>query len=312
MRIGATGWSRSAGRATTDCSGRLLRRVSGGPGRDVLSGKARHDLLFGGLGSDVLLGGGGGDRIRGARGHDRIFGGGDRDVVHGGPGNDTLGMRDGEADQVKGGLGYDRARVDAGLDEIFGVEALSCPIRPPPPEPLGPPSPEPTPALLPNRSTLIFGISWGRPLPPPPPPPVSPPPPPSLRAYRRRDRLLERGAGERRGAGRDGEASAFTPSETSRPTTPHPRPNESLRAPATSPLPVSSTPPSLLPLLPPPSPCRCCCSSRSTSTARRGLRHRAGHSAREAARSDGAATGRAGTGHAVVGRRILRFLSACS
>jgi Ca2+-binding RTX toxin-like protein len=101
--------------------------LSGGPGRDVLSGKRRRDLLLGGLGNDVLFGGRGGDRIQGAGGHDRIFGGGDRDVVDGGLGNDMLGMREGEADRVKGGIGFDRARVDAGLDEVFGVEALVLP-----------------------------------------------------------------------------------------------------------------------------------------------------------------------------------------
>jgi Ca2+-binding RTX toxin-like protein len=98
--------------------------LSGGAGRDVVSGKGRRDLVLGGLGNDVLIGGRGGDRIRGADGRDRIFGGSDRDVVDGGPGGDTLGMRDGESDRVKGGLGFDRARIDDALDELFGVEAL--------------------------------------------------------------------------------------------------------------------------------------------------------------------------------------------
>jgi Ca2+-binding RTX toxin-like protein len=98
--------------------------LSGGTGRDVLRGKGRRDLLLGGLGNDVLIGGRGADRMRGADGRDRIFGGRDRDVVDGGPNDDTLGMRDGESDHVKGGLGFDRARIDVGLDELFGVEAL--------------------------------------------------------------------------------------------------------------------------------------------------------------------------------------------
>ena len=72
----------------------------------------------------MLIGGLGGDRIRGGGGHDGIFGESDRDVADGGSGNDTLGMRDGESDHVKGCLGSDRARIDAGLDEILGVEAL--------------------------------------------------------------------------------------------------------------------------------------------------------------------------------------------
>jgi len=97
---------------------------SGGPGNDRLSGKARGDLLRGGVGNDLLIGGRGRDLIRGARGRDRILGGSHRDSVDGGPGDDTLGMRDGESDRVKGGLGSDRARVDARLDRIFGVESL--------------------------------------------------------------------------------------------------------------------------------------------------------------------------------------------
>jgi len=99
-------------------------QLFGGPGQDLLSGKARGDLLGGGPGNDVVFGGRGRDRIRGARGHDRLFGGSHRDVVDGGPGDDVLGMRDGESDRVKGGLGSDRARVDPGLDHVFGVEAL--------------------------------------------------------------------------------------------------------------------------------------------------------------------------------------------
>lgn len=98
--------------------------LSGGTGHDLLAGNRRRDLLLGGLGNDVLLGGRGADRIRGAAGRDRIFGGRDRDVVDGGPDNDILGMLDGESDQVKGGLGFDRARIDVGLDDLVGVEAL--------------------------------------------------------------------------------------------------------------------------------------------------------------------------------------------
>ena len=117
VAFGGPGADRLFGSPTSD-------GLSGGVGRDWLNGKGRGDLLLGAVGNDVLLGGRGADRIYGADGRDRIFGGRDRDLVDGGPDDDVLGMRDGESDQVKGGLGFDRARIDPALDDLFGVEVL--------------------------------------------------------------------------------------------------------------------------------------------------------------------------------------------
>jgi Ca2+-binding RTX toxin-like protein len=131
----------------------------GGPGNDVLVGGDGNDVLGGGPGMDRLFGGRGDDLIRGGRGADRLYGGNpdnflgrrSADTLYGGPGDDLLdggngndvlgggpGMdrlfgrwgddllrsRDGERDIVSGHRGYDRARVDRGLDSVHRVEKL--------------------------------------------------------------------------------------------------------------------------------------------------------------------------------------------
>jgi Ca2+-binding RTX toxin-like protein len=141
---------------------RIADTLYGGPGDDLLEGGDGNDILGGGHGMDRLFGGRGDDLIRGGRGADRLYGG-DRvfdrayispriaDTLYGGPGDDLLegaqgndilcggpGMdtlfggrgddllrsRDDERDIVRGHRGYDRARVDRGLDSVRGVEKL--------------------------------------------------------------------------------------------------------------------------------------------------------------------------------------------
>lgn len=96
----------------------------GGPGDDTLHGKGRGDLLLGGPDDDTVVGGRGRDWIRGGRGDDRIVGGLQRDLAGGGRGDDILRMRDRGPDRVRGGPGFDRARVDRRLDGVFRVEML--------------------------------------------------------------------------------------------------------------------------------------------------------------------------------------------
>jgi hypothetical protein len=106
--------------------------VSGTPSDDVLRGTAGNDVICGRGGDDRIRGGGGHDRILGERGDDVLDGQAGRDHLVSGPGNDVLTggdgndelfggrggdllrARDGLLDEVDGGSGRDRARIDAG------------------------------------------------------------------------------------------------------------------------------------------------------------------------------------------------------
>jgi hypothetical protein len=44
------------------------------------------------------------------------------DTLRGGPSGDTFYARDRYADRVSGGTGFDRARVDRGLDHVRSIE----------------------------------------------------------------------------------------------------------------------------------------------------------------------------------------------
>jgi hypothetical protein len=78
-----------------------------------IRGTAGSNVLRGTRGDDRLCGLGGRDVLRGLGGNDRLVGGGGRDRLLGGSGNDTLLARDRFRDVVKGGTGFDRARVNA-------------------------------------------------------------------------------------------------------------------------------------------------------------------------------------------------------
>jgi Ca2+-binding RTX toxin-like protein len=77
-----------------------------------IGGTAGHDVLVGTNGNDALCGRGGNDVLRGRGGNDRLVGGPGRDRMVGGGGSDTLLARDRFRDVVKGGAGFDRARVN--------------------------------------------------------------------------------------------------------------------------------------------------------------------------------------------------------
>lgn len=93
-------------------------RLTGGPGNDVLTGYDYDDTIAGGAGDDLLIGAYGHDTITGGPGKDTI----NADAVDGCNflecrpiyGNDTIDVRDGEADNVTCGPGTDRVIADAG------------------------------------------------------------------------------------------------------------------------------------------------------------------------------------------------------
>jgi len=102
---------------------RVAKRASNGR-RCTITGTVAGDLLKGTDGADVLCGLAGGDRALGLAGNDVVDGGPERDVLDGGPGNDLVLARDHRKDTVRGGPGFDRARVDKGVDKVSGVEKL--------------------------------------------------------------------------------------------------------------------------------------------------------------------------------------------
>jgi Ca2+-binding RTX toxin-like protein len=87
--------------------------------------------------SDVenVLGGSGNDRISalatsivanrfvGNGGNDILDGGGGADVLEGGAGDDIFFARDSVADQLFGGTGNDRAKIDIGVDVMNSIES---------------------------------------------------------------------------------------------------------------------------------------------------------------------------------------------
>ena len=92
--------------------------------RCSMIGTASFDVLDGYGANDVLCGFGGNDELHGNGGNDTLDGGSGRDLLDGGSGNDLLLARDRQKDDVRGGRGSDRAKVDRRLDRVRGVERL--------------------------------------------------------------------------------------------------------------------------------------------------------------------------------------------
>jgi RTX calcium-binding nonapeptide repeat (4 copies) len=88
--------------------------VNGNAGNNVIVGTAGNDVLCGLGGNDTLRGLAGNDRLIGGPGRDALVGGFGRDSFVGAAGNDTIFSRDGFNEVVNGGVGFDRARVNAG------------------------------------------------------------------------------------------------------------------------------------------------------------------------------------------------------
>ena len=76
--------------------------------------------------ADVVGGGPGSDLVCGVGGNDHLNGGAGLDVLRGGDGDDVLDARDGVADVVDGGEGFDTAFVDRG-DRTVDVENINFP-----------------------------------------------------------------------------------------------------------------------------------------------------------------------------------------
>jgi hypothetical protein len=122
IAIFAFGFTNVSGRDRTDriCSFLLSRDtisggngrdlISGGPGRDTISGDNGNDIVQGGDGDDTITGGAGDDSLDGNRGDDQINGGAGDDEIDGGRGDDIL----------RGGAGDDEIEGDDGDDTILG------------------------------------------------------------------------------------------------------------------------------------------------------------------------------------------------
>lgn len=82
-------------------------QLTGGIGRDILTGNGGHDTIDGGEGHDVLNGRGGDDVLRGGGGNDDIEGAAGDDLIIGGAGNDMLRDTSGGDDVIEGGDGDD-------------------------------------------------------------------------------------------------------------------------------------------------------------------------------------------------------------
>jgi hypothetical protein len=87
--------------------------ICGRGGNDTIYAGAGHDLVVGGNGNDRLYGQTGRDYLTGGPGNDVVSGGGADDELRGGRGADILAARDGITDVIYGGVGRDRARMDA-------------------------------------------------------------------------------------------------------------------------------------------------------------------------------------------------------
>jgi TolB protein len=105
---------------------RLVRRTpkhAANGRRCTIVGTVATDELAGSAAADVLCAFGGSDRVSGGSRGDVVDGGPGKDALDAGTGNDLILARDGRKDIVRGGPGFDRARVDRG-DTVSGVERL--------------------------------------------------------------------------------------------------------------------------------------------------------------------------------------------
>jgi Ca2+-binding RTX toxin-like protein len=84
---------------------------------------AEPTVIVGSLGNDRLVGTPCANTIYGLPGNDVLIGRAGRDTLAGGRGNDRLRAIDGEADVVRCGAGFDRARVDQ-FDSTYRCEVV--------------------------------------------------------------------------------------------------------------------------------------------------------------------------------------------
>jgi hypothetical protein len=115
------------GSPATGAAAQVPMWLRGGSGDDRLRGGVANDELdesatAGGSGHDALMGGAGADSLSGGVQNDRLTGGTGEDELAGGRGSDAFFARDGYADSIRGGAGFDEARVDVGLDVVSAIE----------------------------------------------------------------------------------------------------------------------------------------------------------------------------------------------
>lgn len=113
--------SRRADRRLTGTS--ASDRILGLRGADRIKGLGGDDCLFGNKGSDRVLGDAGNDRISGGNRRDRLVGGPGNDRIRAGSGGDVIKARDGEADRIDCGGGFDVAIADR-ADRVRGCERV--------------------------------------------------------------------------------------------------------------------------------------------------------------------------------------------
>ena len=114
--------------------GRGHDTVDGGSGRDVLRGWRGNDTLNGGPGNDLIFAQRGVDTVNGGPGADSLWAlarrdasgqpGEPTDTVNGQAGNDSVHVRDGEADKVTCGPGNDRVVADRRDDVATDCERV--------------------------------------------------------------------------------------------------------------------------------------------------------------------------------------------
>ena len=96
-----------------------IEHVTGGFGRDMLTGDARANTLTGGAGDDTLMGGAGDDTLSGGAGGDTLSGGADDDTLMGGAGDDTL--MGGAGDDTLSGGADDNTLTGGADDDYYAV-----------------------------------------------------------------------------------------------------------------------------------------------------------------------------------------------
>ena len=102
-----------------------IENVTGGAGRDVITGSNGANVIDGGAGNDKIFAGVGDDTLQGGFGRDHLLGQAGDDVLNGGNGNDRLDGGTGN-DALNGGLGDDFLTGGAGSDTfVFNTALLS-------------------------------------------------------------------------------------------------------------------------------------------------------------------------------------------
>jgi Ca2+-binding RTX toxin-like protein len=107
--------------------------LTGDGGHNTIDGSGGADVIDGKEGPDLLRGSDGDDTLNGSEGADTIYGDANVDTADGGPGEDSLRMRDNEADSVTCGDAFDSAIVDP-VDTLVGCESSDNGVPPAPVE----------------------------------------------------------------------------------------------------------------------------------------------------------------------------------